>query len=101
MVLRRFGRQLEYQVNGGAAATVWAYVRGVREDDLFAAAIQQDVAAVVDAAEFKTLFGSVAVPRRFDRLRLPDRSFTVEEWRGAPNDATPVFYKLLLRGGSQ
>lgn len=100
--LARFGRDQTYALHGGGEATLRAYVRGVREDDLFAAAMQQDVAGVIDAAAFKAAFPARNYPQRFDRLRLGDgRSFAVEEWRGAPNDTQPVFFKLLLRGGQQ
>lgn len=101
-LLKSFGRAMTYvpQATPNAPAMITMYVRGVRADDLFASAQQQDVAAVLDAAEFRTAFGPTP-PRRFDRVRRGAAAFSVEESRGAPNDDSPVFYKLLLRGGTQ
>jgi hypothetical protein len=96
-----FARPASYAPSGGASATLLAFIRGVRSDDLFASAVQQDVAAVVDAAQFKALFPARPIPARYDRLRTATMSYAVEEWRGAPNDDAPVFFKLLLRGGTQ
>ena len=96
-----FARPATYAPSNGASASLLAFIRGVRSDDLFASAVQQDVAAVVNAAEFATLFPARPIPARYDRLRTATMSYAVEEWRGSPNDDAPVFYKLLLRGGSQ
>ena len=99
-VLKLFGRQVSYTAQAGPSGSIVAYVRGVRTDDLFASAIQADLAGVVDAGEFATKIGPS--PRRFDRLRTDaGQTYSVEEWRGAPVDAAPVFFKLLLRGGQQ
>jgi hypothetical protein len=84
----------------GAPFTLAAFIRGVRSEDLFASAQQQDVAAIIDAAEF-VANGVRLTPARYDRLRTVSSSYTIEEWRGAPNDDAPVFFKLLLRGGTQ
>jgi hypothetical protein len=100
--LGMFGRPLVYQQQGGPNAILTVYMRGVRADDLFAGAMQQDVAAVVDAAAFRAAFSLRLNPARFDRLRLDDgTTFAVEAWRGSPSDDAPVFFKLLLRGGQQ
>jgi hypothetical protein len=100
--LAMFGRQQLYALNDNSATVqLVAYVRGVRADDLFANAQQQDIAAVINAAAFRAAFAPRAMPQRYDRLRISGRSWSVEEWRGSPNDDEPVFYKLLLRGGSQ
>jgi hypothetical protein len=100
--LAQFGRPQQYALNDNSATvTLVAWVRGVRSDDLFAAAQQQDMAAVIDAAAFRAAFAPRVTPRRYDRLRIESRSWSVEEWRGSPSDDQPVFYKLLLRGGSQ
>lgn len=86
--------------SGGGNDTIAAYIRGVRADDLFASVIQGDLAAVVDAGEFAAKIGPS--PRRFDRLRTDaGLTYSVEEWRGAPVEADPVYFKLLLRGGQQ
>lgn len=99
--LKRAARAVTYQQGSAAPATINAFVRGVRSDDLFAAAMQQDVAAVIDAADFAAAFPARPIPARYDRLRIGPSSYSVEEWRGAPNDGAPVFFKLLLRGGQQ
>ena len=100
---KRIARGAFYKPHDAASdAPLLAFIRGVRSDDLFAAAMQQDVAGVVGAAEFVAALPGRARPARYDRLRLASGlSYTVEEWRGSPNDDAPVFYKLLLRGGSQ
>jgi hypothetical protein len=96
-----FARPATYVPGSGASAPLMAFIRGVRSDDLFASAIQQDNAAVIDAAQFKALFPARPIPARYDRLRTATASYAVEEWRGSPNDDAPTFFKLLLRGGSQ
>jgi len=90
----------QYVAQGSAPVTVLAFIRGVRAEDLFASATQQDVACVIDAAEFARVLPPGAKPARYDRVRTGTVSYTVEEWRGSPNDAWPVFYKLLLRGAT-
>jgi len=92
---------LVYMLHSGEQVTLTGYLRGVRSDDLFAAAMQQDQAAEINAAAFATAFAPRTTPQRLDRIKVGTRTFTVEEWRGAPNDAAPTFFKLLLRGGSQ
>ena len=91
----------QYQQGAGAPQSLLAFIRGVRSDDLFASAMQQDIAAIVDAADFAALFPARPVPARYDRLRTVRFSYAVEEWRGSPNDDEPVLLKLLLRGGQQ
>jgi len=100
-VFKLTARPATYVPGAGASATLMAFIRGVRSEDLFASAMQQDNAAVIDAAEFKTLFPARPIPARYARLRTSTMSYAVEEWRGSPNDDAPVFFKLLLRGGSQ
>jgi hypothetical protein len=90
-----------YSQQGAAPIALRAFIRGVRSDDLFAAALQQDLAGVVDAIDFAAAFPGHPRPARYDRLRTQSASYAVEEWRGSPNDDAPVFFKLLLRGGSQ
>lgn len=96
-----YGRPQLYTVLNGPQAELTAYVRGVRSEDLFAGANQQDVAAVIDAQAFRNAFPTRRGPQRLDRLQIDGVAWAVEEWRGAPNDAQPVFFKLLLRGGRQ
>lgn len=100
--LQRFGRPHQYVLNDAVTvAPLTLYVRGVREQDLFAGALQQDQAAVIDASAFRAAFASRQSPQRFDRVRVGPISYAVEAWRGSPNDDAPVFFKLLLRGGGQ
>lgn len=94
-------RPAQYQQGAGAPLPLAAFIRGVRSDDLFASAMQQDIAAIVDAADFAAAFPARPVPARYDRLRTATVSYAIEEWRGSPNDDAPVFFKLLLRGGQQ
>lgn len=91
----------QYQQGTGAPASLLVFIRGVRSDDLFASAMQQDIAAIIDAADFAAAFPARPIPARYDRLRTARFSYAVEEWRGSPNDDEPVFFKLLLRGGQQ
>lgn len=101
-VFAMFARPVAYTRGpDGPPVTVPAFVRGLRADDLFGAAAQGDVAGQVDALKFAAAFGAGATPARFDRLKVLGRSYSVEEWRGSPNDAAPVFFKMLLRGGGQ
>jgi hypothetical protein len=100
--LKLFGRPVDYTAQlGGASGTPTAYVRGLRNDDLFGNAEQFDVVAIMDAVEFVALFPTPGHPVRFDRLRTFDKSYSVEEWRPAPAYDQPVIFKVLLRGGSQ
>jgi hypothetical protein len=102
MQVKMLGRDVDYTLNDGTAGVLRAWVRGVRAEDLFAGAVQQDMAGVVNADEFVARFPARIWPARFDRLRTRNgRTYSVEEIRGAPNDEKPVFFKLLLRGGSQ
>jgi hypothetical protein len=96
-----FARSCTYRAGMLADVPLMAFIRGVRADDLFGSAMQQDVAAVLDAADFAAAFPARPKPMRFDRLISGSRSYSVEEWRGSPNDDAPVFFKLLLRGGDQ
>jgi hypothetical protein len=98
---RMFARSSTYTPTGGTGQAIMAFVRGVRAEDLFGSAMQHDVAAVVDVEEFRAAFGADAVPAKYDRLRAMSKNYAVEEWRGAPNDDAPVFFRILLRGGSQ
>jgi hypothetical protein len=100
-LLKAQGKDAQYTPHDGAAVTVRAYIRGVRAQDLFASAVQQDVAAILDAKEFLTKLPTRTSPARFDRLRtVQGRTYSIEEWRGSPEN-NPVFFKLLLRGGQQ
>jgi len=87
--------------NEATQADIGMFLRGVREDDLFAGAMQQDQVAILDADLWASYFPSRRSPMRLDRVITPKGTYAVEQWRGAPNDGEPVFYKLLLRGGSQ
>lgn len=99
--LKLTSRAVTYTQTGAPAVQLAAFVRGVRSDDLFAGAMQQDIACVIDAADFAAAFPLHPTPGRYDRLRIGSTSYSVEEWRGSPNDGVPVLLKLLLRGGQQ
>lgn len=98
----KFARPVLYSVSGNQAPGVQVkfFIRGLREDDLFAEAMQQDSVAICDAAAFKLATG-VSTPRRLDAVTTALGKFRVEAWRGAPNDGAPTFFKVLLRGGQQ
>ena len=99
---RQTANPADYSQQGAAGVQLLAFIRGVRSDDLFASAMQQDVVAVLDAADFAALFPAHPTPARYDRLRTPRGiTYSVEEWRGSPNDDEPVFFKCLIRGGQQ
>lgn len=100
-LFRATANPAQYSQQGGELTPMLAFIRGVRSDDLFASAMQQDVAAVVDALDFAAAYPGHPKPARFDRLHTASTRYSVEEWRGSPNDDAPVFFKLLLRGGSQ
>jgi hypothetical protein len=95
-----FARDITYRPGNAGDFTIPAFLRGLRSEDTFAAAMQQDSVLEMDAAVFASTIGQ-ATPRRYDRAVVGGQSFSVEEWRGAPNDAQPVFFKLLVRGGQQ
>jgi hypothetical protein len=99
-----FGRDAIYRLgppNQLAEATMKMFLRGLKEEDLFAGAMQQDQVAILDANIWLTFFPSRATPMRLDRVVTTKGTYAVEQWRGAPNDDAPVFFKLLLRGGQQ
>ena len=95
-----FARDITYRAGNASDVTIPAFLRGLKSDDTFASAMQQDSVLVMDAQTFASVIGQ-ATPRRYDRAVVNGQSFAVEEWRGAPNDAAPVFYKLLVRGSQQ
>lgn len=96
----RFASAVSYAVHEPAGTfTLKAFARGVRDEDLFAEAMQRDLVAVVDAALFVSITGQ-ATPRRMDRMTIGGQRYNVETWRGAPV-TEPTFFKLLLRGGQQ
>ena len=77
-----------------------AFVRGYQPPvDMIAGAQQQDRIAVIDAAVFAAKFPARPSPQRLDKMTIKNRTYTVEEWRGSPADE-PVFFKVLLRGGT-
>lgn len=78
-----------------------AFVRGLRADDLFGDALQTDVVAIVDAEDLAAAMPGRPRPLQFDRLSALAQTFSVQEWRAAPHYESPIFFKLLLRGGHQ
>jgi hypothetical protein len=100
-IVRAFGKDATYKLHEGATATLRVVIRRVRADDLFASAMQQDVAAVFNAADFIAAFPSRKTPARLDRIVNPNgRSYTIEEVGGA-QEIEPVHFKCLVRGGQQ
>jgi len=99
----QFARPITYRLHTGETATLKGFVRGLKEDDLFAGAQQQDQVCQLDAIEFAIAFPSRQQPQRYDRIITPanNQTFAVEAFRGAPNDGVPIFFKLQLRGGQQ
>src|SRR5262249_24400186 len=82
--LRRFARDVQYMQQGGLAPSVLrAFMRGLRAEDTFASAMQQDLVAVVDAEQFTVVTG-LELPRRYDRMITGSQSYAVQEWRPAP-----------------
>lgn len=101
-MFKKAANPVSYQPQGGASTrSIGAFIRGLRADDLFASASQQDSVAIIDAVDFSNTFPARPYPTRYDRFRTATRSYAVEEWRGSPNDETPVFYKILVRGAFQ
>lgn len=98
--LMSFAGALDYIPQGKAAVPLRGFIRGLRSDDTFAAAMQQDQVAVVSEADFRTLVGQ-DLPRRFDRIIVQGQSLAVQEWRPAPQTPPTVFFKILIRGSQQ
>jgi hypothetical protein len=94
----RFASGVGYSRGSTVFAGVKASSRGLKGDELFGAAAMGDRLAVVRAADFTAIVGGN--PQRFDRLSLPDGVYTVIDWRPAPAD-DPVFFRLVIRGGTQ
>ena len=99
--LRQFARDVQYMQQVGLAPSVLrAFMRGLRAEDTFASAMQQDLVAVVDAKQFEIVVGH-PLPRRFDRMIVGTQSYAVQEWRPAPAVPPFVFFKILVRGSQQ
>lgn len=105
-LLKIAGSDVAYQGYGlSVGVTLRAYVTGMRSDNSpFGGAMQTDRMAVLDAAQFAAAFPARPRPLRFDRLRTlgpMGMTYTIEEWRGSPEDGDPVVFRILLRGGNQ
>jgi hypothetical protein len=97
-----FASPCEYKLhNENVQRSAKAFIRGLKEDDLFAGAMQADLVAILDAPDWLALFPERQHPLRLDRIVTGLNSYAVEVWRAAPVSGAPVFYKLLLRGGTQ
>jgi hypothetical protein len=94
------GEACTYTLGDGTQAQLTVFVRGQKPEDMFAAAMQQDVVGVIAITDFAAAFPGRATPQRFDRLQVNGRSYSVESHRSAPM-TSPVFFKLQLRGGQQ
>lgn len=71
-----------------------------REQHVFRDAVEGDRVARVLAEDFVALFPAKPTPRRLDKIEIGAETWTVQAWHGAPPDGEPVFYVMLLRGGS-
>jgi hypothetical protein len=99
--LRQFARDVQYMQQGAPAPSeVRAFMRGLRAEDTFASAMQQDLVAVVDAQQF-TIVTGLEMPRRYDRMIAGSQSYAVQEWRPAPAVPPFIFFKILVRGSQQ
>jgi hypothetical protein len=99
--LRQFARDVQYMQQGGLAPSVLrAFMRGLRAEDTFASAMQQDLVAVIEAQQF-TIVTGLELPRRYDRIISAGQSYAVQEWRPAPAVPPFVFFKILVRGSQQ
>jgi hypothetical protein len=99
--LALFARDVQYLQQGvPASLVVRAFMRGLRAEDTFASAMQQDLVAVIDAEQFEIVVRH-PLPRRFDRMIVGTQSYAVQEWRPAPAVPPFVFFKILLRGSQQ
>jgi hypothetical protein len=84
---------------GAVSATVKAHARGLRADELIAAADQFDRLVVIDAADLEA--AGLYPPRRFDSVALPGGRFVVFDHRPSPASGTPAFSKCFVKGGGQ
>jgi hypothetical protein len=96
-VFDRFARPVPY-TRGASMSLVRAYARGLRADELAAAADQFDRYIVVKASEL--VAGGFEAPRKFDRINLFDGVFVVFDWRPSPAMGAPLFFKLMVKGGA-
>lgn len=71
-----------------------------REQHVFRDAVEGDRVARVVAADFVALFPGAPEPKRLDKVEIAGAIWTVQGSHGAPPDGEPVFYVMLLRGGS-
>jgi hypothetical protein len=93
-----FSSTCEYYRAGASLGTFKTSVKGLRGDELWGAAAQGDRLAVFRYTE---IFPVTGEPQRFDRVVLNGQSYTVIDWRQAPAAGAPVWYRLILRGGTQ
>src|SRR5947208_712093 len=99
--LKFFARDVQYHQRGAPApSVVRAFMRGLRAQDTFASAMQQDLVAVIEAKQF-TIVTGLELPRRYDRVLVETQSYAVEEWRAAPAVPPFVFFKILVLGSQQ
>lgn len=68
---------------------------------VFADAIEAgDMICTIDAADWAAVFPADR-PRKFDKVTAGGVPYTVQNSHAAPPDGDPVWFRLLLRGGSQ
>lgn len=70
------------------------------EQPVFRDAIEGDMIGRMLRSDFAALFPLRPEPARLDKVEVGAKIYTVQAWHGAPPDGVPVFFRLLLRGGS-
>jgi len=91
---------VQYQALGAMApAVLKGYARGLTEKDGFGAFIEGELFFQCEADQFTIVVGN-ATPRRFDRVIMNGRSFSIIEWHGRPENQ-PIFWKARMRGDAQ
>lgn len=70
------------------------------EEHVFVDAIEGDMVATVDVVDFFAAFPVRPAPRRLDKMTVGGRTYTVQGWHAAPPDGSPVWFRMLLRGGT-
>jgi hypothetical protein len=92
-----FARPATYQ-RGADAHPIRAHARGLRADELVAAADQFDRYVIILASELEG--AGLSPPRRFDRVQLGDGVFVVFDHRPSPAIGKASFLKLMVKGGA-
>lgn len=84
---------------GATVVVLRMSIRSMKADELFGSAAQGDRLGVVRAQEFDAKVG--AAPERYGRVEVGTTQYTVQDWKPAPATGLPIFYRMVLRGGTQ